>query len=106
MVLGHLGNTISENVAKLALLTLVVEFGAPLALLHRRLGYAFVAIVLGLHYGIWVVMGIGFKYQVTGVAFACFFEWERLSGWLESARVRFSRWRTGETETGQAGANS
>ena len=72
----------------MAVLTLVVEFGAPLAMLHRRIGYAFVATVLGLHYGIFIVMGIGFKYQVTGVAYLCFFQWERFPGWLASIRGR------------------
>ena len=74
----------------MAVLTLVVEFGAPLAMLHRRIGYAFVATVLGLHYGIFIfiVMGIGFKYQLSGVAFLCFFQWERFPGWLASIRGR------------------
>lgn len=90
----------------MALLTLVVEFGAPLALVHRRIGYAFVAIVLGLHYGIWIVMGIGFKYQVTGAAFVCFLEWERLGGWVASIRARFARWRVDETRAPQPGASS
>jgi uncharacterized membrane protein YphA (DoxX/SURF4 family) len=66
----------------MAVVTLVAEFGAPLAMLHRRIGYVFVAMVLGLHWGIDILMGIGFKYQMCGLAFACFFEWERLGRWV------------------------
>ena len=66
----------------LAVVTLIVEFGAPLAMLHRRLGYFFIITVLGLHWGIDILMAIAFKYQMCGLAFACFIEWERVLGWV------------------------
>jgi hypothetical protein len=77
----------------MAIVTLVVEFGAPIAMFHRRLGYAFVAIVLGLHWGIDFLMGIAFKYQMYAVAFVCFVEWERLLGWCGAVvrRIRGSQ---------------
>lgn len=60
-----------------ATLTLILELGAPLALLHRYVGYVFVAGIMGMHWSILFLMGIPFPYQLYGWAFACFFEWDR-----------------------------
>jgi hypothetical protein len=62
----------------LAVATLIVEFGAPLALLGGRWAAGFVLSLIGLHWGILWIMGIVFPYQLTGLAFACFVPWERL----------------------------
>jgi hypothetical protein len=70
-----------------ASLTLVVELGAPLALLHRYLGYLFVVSIMAMHWSILWIMGIPFRYQLWGCAFACFFEWDSIIGWITS------RWR-------------
>jgi hypothetical protein len=82
----------------LAVGTLVLELGAPLALLNPWLGYLFVLSMIGVHWGIRWMMGIDFLYQLYGVAYAAFVPWEKLlmalrrlprtlHGWL--ARVRF-----------------
>lgn len=62
-----------------AILTLVIELGAPLVLLGRRGSryriwapaiWAFVALCM--HWGILFIMGIEFRYQRSGIAFAAF----------------------------------
>ncbi|MDQ3154779.1 MAG: hypothetical protein M3R63_24635 [Actinomycetota bacterium] len=57
--------------------SLVVELGAPLALVDRRVGRVWALATLGLHWGILAVMGIRFRYQLSGVAFAPWFDVER-----------------------------
>src|SRR5690606_22491012 len=42
----------------LAVFTFVIELGAPLALLHRRLAHAWVAGALAFHYGVLAMMAI------------------------------------------------
>jgi hypothetical protein len=61
----------------LAIGSLVVELGAPLALLHPRLGYAWALAAFPMHWGIYFVMGISFKYHLWGIAYASFFPLER-----------------------------
>lgn len=75
----------------LALLTLVVEVGAPLALLGRRAALVWVLGVIGFHLGVFALMAILFPFAVTGVAFAPFFSPERLVEWVRS-RSRSIRW--------------
>lgn len=53
--------------------SLIVELGAPAALLDRRLGRAWALSALGMHWGIYMVMRIRFRYQMSGVMFAPFF---------------------------------
>ncbi len=66
----------------LAVGALVLELGAPLALLHRRAGWVFGVATLGLHWGIKAVMDITFRYQLSGLAFACFYPVEKPVLWL------------------------
>ncbi len=61
-----------------AVLTLVVELGAPLALLHRWLGVTWALATFGMHLGIALLMGITFPYQTWGLAFLSFLPVERL----------------------------
>lgn len=57
----------------LATLTAVVELGAPLALLHRRLILIWVMLAWVLHFGIALSMAIIFPYHLSLVAyFGCF----------------------------------
>ncbi|HZZ50498.1 MAG TPA: hypothetical protein VFE65_26705 [Pseudonocardia sp.] len=58
--------------------SLVLELLAPLALANRRLGKLWVLATYGLHWGIRVIMGIKFRYQLSGVSFAAWFDLERL----------------------------
>jgi hypothetical protein len=64
--------------ALLATGTLLLELGAPLALLHRYAGYLFVVAVMGMHWGILWLMGIVFPYQMYGVAYVCFIPWDEV----------------------------
>jgi hypothetical protein len=77
--------------AALAIFTLVVEIGAPLALIGRRAAAVWIALVLGFHYGILALMAIGFPYPMSGIAFASMLRAERLGNW---ARERRRRWLT------------
>lgn len=74
----------------LATVTVVLELGAPLALLGRRIGAAWVVSVIGFHLGVLALMMIAFPYQMLGIAFACFFPVER---WWQRGRTRWRRWR-------------
>ena len=71
----------------LAVLTLVVELGAPIALLHRRAALVWVLAVLGFHLGVLVLMAIFFPFPLSGIAFAPFFRAERVTAWI-GARLR------------------
>ena len=62
----------------LAIATLVVELGAPLALLGRRAARIWSAAAWSFHVGIFALMAIVFPYPLLGVAFAPFFALERL----------------------------
>jgi len=64
----------------LAVFTLIVELGAPLALMHKSAARVWAALVFGMHWGIWAIMGIAFPYQLSAVAFAAFFPVEKLVG--------------------------
>lgn len=57
----------------LAAVSLAVELGAPLSLVNRRLGQLFAAGAWAMHVGIRVVMGIRFRYDVSGVAYLPYF---------------------------------
>jgi hypothetical protein len=60
--------------------SLALELGAPLGLINRKLGRMWALSMFGLHWGIRVIMGIKFRYQLTGVAFVPWFDIERLLG--------------------------
>lgn len=57
----------------LAIVTLIVELGAPLSLVNRRLGQLFALSAWAMHVGIRVVMGIKFKYNVSGASYLPYF---------------------------------
>ncbi|HKU40143.1 MAG TPA: HTTM domain-containing protein [Polyangiales bacterium] len=61
--------------------TLALELLGPLALLHRRAARLWVFGVYGFHVGVLLTMAIAFPYPLSGVAFASFFECERLWRW-------------------------
>jgi len=61
----------------LAVGSLVVELGAPLALLNRRGGQLWAANAFALHWGIYALMKITFRYQLVGLPFVPFFAAER-----------------------------
>lgn len=67
-----------EIFTAMAVTSLAVELGAPAALLGRRTGRLWALGALGMHWGILAVMDIKFRYQLTGVAYASFFDAEKL----------------------------
>ncbi len=71
----------------LALGSLVVEVGAPLVLLDRRLARAWALNALAMHWGIFFMMGIKFRYQLSGLQFVPFFDVE----WAATRLVPASR---------------
>ena len=71
----------------LAATSLGVELGAPLALLHRRVGVLWAALAWGFHLGVLVLMFILFHYPLLGFAFASFLPVEKL-GELVERRLR------------------
>lgn len=58
--------------------SLALEIGAPLALVNRRIGRLWALAAWSMHVGIKAIMRITFRYQLAGVAFAPFFDVERL----------------------------
>ena len=73
-------------------LTVIVELGAPLALLGGRIRTAWVAAAWAFHLGILVMMAILFPYPLTGIAFVSMFRAERL-GRVARARLPINRTR-------------
>ena len=65
-------------------LTLVVELGAPLALLHPRVGHAWAVGAWGFHLAVVLTMNIWFPYPLFGVAFLPLFAVERPVQWVIS----------------------
>jgi hypothetical protein len=70
----------------LALATLAIELGAPLALLSRRIARVFCLGAWLFHVGVLATMAILFPYPLLGVAFASFFEVELLRDLLRPRR--------------------
>jgi hypothetical protein len=69
----------------LAIFTLAVELGAPLALVSLRAAKVWAALAWAFHLGILAAMAIGFFYPLSGVAFASLLDLERfprLARWL------------------------
>jgi len=75
----------------MAVVSLAAELGTPLALAGPRAGRAWALGAYGMHWGILAVMGIKFRYQLSGVAFLSWFEVER----LPAALLRVLRRRAG-----------
>ncbi|WP_437679728.1 HTTM domain-containing protein [Sorangium sp. So ce131] len=62
----------------LAVASLAMELGAPLALFSRRIAVVFCGAAWLFHLGVLLTMAILFPYPLLGVAFAGFFELEKL----------------------------
>lgn len=58
--------------------TLALELGAPCALLGRRASLVWSAAAWSFHVGVLITMSISFFYPLSGLAFLCFFEPEKL----------------------------
>ena len=74
-------SVVSEHVGLLtiiAVMSLVLELGAPLVLVNPRAARVWAILAFGMHWGIFFIMGIRFRYQLSGIAFAPFFDIEKL----------------------------
>lgn len=76
-------------------LTLVIELGAPIALLGPRLGYVWALAAWGFHAGVVLVMNIWFLYPLVGVALLPLVPAERLVGGVIDRMRRGIRGRQG-----------
>ncbi len=83
--LGHRLYPYRRLFTVMAVVSLAAELGAPLALAHRRLGRLWAVGAFGMHWGILAVMGIRFRYQLSGAAFLSWFDLERLPAALRRA---------------------
>jgi hypothetical protein len=63
--------------APLATLTMLVELGAPLALLNRRAALAWCVAAWSFHIGVALLMSIAFPYPLSGIAYLPLFRVER-----------------------------
>ncbi len=83
----------------MGILTFVLELGAPLALLKRKYGMIWAVSTWMMHWGIFFIMGISFRYQMTGLIFLAFFDIEKL--WMPSKKYSayVSHSETKETST-------
>lgn len=70
----------------LAIMTMVVELGAPAALVRRRIATVWASMAWGFHVSVLALMSISFPYQLCGVAFVSFFRVERGWDWLRGLR--------------------
>jgi len=70
----------------LAVVTMAVELGAPLALLGGKWRTVWVLAAWGFHVGVLLLMAITFPYQLLGIAYASFFAVERLLDRLPGRR--------------------
>jgi hypothetical protein len=70
-----------------AIMTLLIELGAPLALLHRRIGYLWALGAWGFHVGVVLMMNIWFPYPLLGIALLPLLPAERVvEGVIRAAR--------------------
>jgi hypothetical protein len=63
--------------APLALATMLIELGAPLALLHRRIALVWCIAAWAFHVGVALLMSIAFLYPLSTVAYLPLFRVER-----------------------------
>jgi len=75
--------------APAAIMSIGVELGAPLALLHRRVAGVWAALAMGFHLAILVFMAIFFPYHVLGIGLAPLLPVERLGTTVSAWTARF-----------------
>jgi hypothetical protein len=85
----------------MAVMSLTVELGAPLALLHRRLAALWSLAAWGFHLGVLLLMAIMFPYPMAGLAYAPMFRVERPVGWI--GRTLYSQVRRGAAGSARRG---
>lgn len=71
----------------LGLGSITLELVAPLAVLGGRVSVVLAVLLFGFHWGIRLLMGIPFSYQLSGIAYAPYLRWDRALGFVRR-RVR------------------
>jgi predicted DCC family thiol-disulfide oxidoreductase YuxK len=68
----------------MGIVTMIVELGAPFFIWNKyaRMGWAL--LTWSMHWGIFFIMGITFRYQMSGLIFLSFFDVEKAGPWLRS----------------------
>jgi hypothetical protein len=66
----------------IGVMSFAMELGAPLALLNRRLGQGWALGAFLMHWGILSIMAIQFRYHLSGILYASFFDVECLAAWV------------------------
>jgi hypothetical protein len=66
----------------LGLCSVTLELVAPLAVVGGRVSALIAAALWSFHWGIKLMMGIDFPYQLSGIAFAPFVRWDRVASFL------------------------
>jgi len=67
--------------------TLIIELGAPLALINRKIGRFWAISAFIMHWGIYFIMGITFRFHLSGIAFLPFFDIEKVKKCIVSKIV-------------------
>ena len=80
----------------MGIFTFVLELGAPVALAKKRWGKLWALLTIGMHWGIFFIMGIRFRYQMSGLMFLSFFEPEK---WFALSKKRLPQIDVNKTET-------
>lgn len=62
----------------MGIIAFLIELGAPLALASRKSGMLWALLACLMHWGIFFIMDISFRYQMTGLVFLSFFPIEQL----------------------------
>ncbi len=78
---GPLFNLIFEHTwlfLIMGILTFLLELGAPLAMVKRKWGMVWAVFTWMMHWGIFFIMGIRFRYQMSGLLFLSFFDIEKV----------------------------
>jgi len=68
--------------------SLIVELVAPAMLINKLLSRLWAVGAFQLHWGIFFLMQIRFRYQLLGLIFAPFFDLDRVLKWIELRRMR------------------
>lgn len=92
--LAHLVLDHPAQLVVFSVMTLVLELGAPVALLGRWVGYVWALAAWGFHVGVVLMMNIWFPYPLLGLAFLPLLPAERIvGGVIRAARGIRGRWR-------------
>ncbi len=84
--------------------TFILELGAPLAMINKRVGMAWAVLTWLMHWGIFAIMGIRFRYQMTFLIFLPFFDVEKVIPYLK--KRLFDKKQVPVVETGAGGGSS